>query len=392
MIYMNNLKKEYVEKFQSKLDFLNSEQREAVETIDGPVVVVAGPGTGKTQILTLRIANILKKLGAEFAPNILALTFTNAGVYAMRERLIEFIGVGAAHEVGIFTFHSFADEQIRNNPEIFKKFAFSRPISDIEKIEIIEEILENKKWEYLKTFASDYHYIPEIIKAIDNLKSEAISTEDFLKTFKDIEKRVIENEKEPFYKKKYGKFQAGDLKPMVQKKIEKEKEKQKELLEIYIKYQKKLDEKGLYDFSDMVLSVTSEISKNEDFRMSLQEKYLYLLVDEHQDTNNAQNRLIELIGEADVNEGRPNIFTVGDEKQAIFRFQGASLENFKKFRNKYSDVKVIKLKNNYRSSQNILDTSENLIAGEEKLIAKNPHFSGLKKKLKLEIFLIKNQN
>lgn len=142
---MKKLKEDYLEKFQERLNFLNDEQREAVETIEGPVVVVAGPGTGKTQILTLRIANILNKMGAEFAPNILALTFTNAGVHAMRERLIKFIGVEAAYQVGIFTFHSFAEEQIRNNPEVFKRFAFSRPISDIEKIEIIEEILEKGK-------------------------------------------------------------------------------------------------------------------------------------------------------------------------------------------------------------------------------------------------------
>jgi DNA helicase-2/ATP-dependent DNA helicase PcrA len=141
-----NLKKQktkdqYKKKFQENIEFLNEQQKEAVEKIDGPVVVVAGPGTGKTQILTLRIANILNKLGAEFAPNILALTFTNAGVHAMRKRLAEFVGTELAYQVGIFTFHSFAEEQIKNNPEIFKNFAFSRPITDIEKIEIIEDIL-----------------------------------------------------------------------------------------------------------------------------------------------------------------------------------------------------------------------------------------------------------
>ena len=139
------LKEDYQNKFQERMGFLNKEQKEAVETIEDPVVVVAGPGTGKTQILTLRIANILEKMGAEFAPNILALTFTNAGVHAMRKRLAEFIGTELAYQVGIFTFHSFAEEQIRNNPEVFKNFAFSRPITDIQKIEIIEEILENGK-------------------------------------------------------------------------------------------------------------------------------------------------------------------------------------------------------------------------------------------------------
>ena len=141
---MNN-KKDYQKEFQKGLDFLNSAQKEAVDSIDGPVAVVAGPGTGKTQILTLRIANILDKLGADMAENILALTFTNAGVYAMYERLADFVGTELAHKTSIFTFHSFAENQIKENPEIFTKFTFSRPITDIEKIKIVEEILGNGK-------------------------------------------------------------------------------------------------------------------------------------------------------------------------------------------------------------------------------------------------------
>lgn len=382
-----NLKEEYLKKFKGRMDFLNDEQREAVESIEGPVVVVAGPGTGKTQILTLRIANILNEMGAEFAPNILALTFTNAGVHAMRERLIEFVGVETAYSIGIFTFHSFAEEQIRFNPEVFKNFAFSRPITDIEKIEIVEEILENGKWKSLQTFSSDYHYTQKIIFAIDDLKSDAISPADFEKTFGTIEERILNKlGEDAFYKVNRGVNKKGDLKADAKKKIEGQKEKQKELLVVYEKYQEELKKRRLYDFSDMVLSVVQEAEINQDFRQSLQEKYLYLLVDEHQDTNDAQNRLVELISEAEVNEGRPNIFTVGDEKQAIYRFQGASLENFAKFREKYSDVKLIKLKSNYRSSQNILDSAHSLLAGEAELEAKNGEFSELKEKVKIGEF------
>ncbi len=132
---------EYQQKFKQALKNLNSEQREAVENIEGPVVVVAGPGTGKTQILTLRIVNIIDKLGADFAENILALTYTNAGVQAMKKRLAEFMGTELAYRVNIFTFHAFAEEQIKNYPEFFTDFAFARPIENIEKIEIIEELL-----------------------------------------------------------------------------------------------------------------------------------------------------------------------------------------------------------------------------------------------------------
>jgi len=220
------------------------------------------------------------------------------------------------------------------------------------------------------------------------LKSEAISPEDFEATFDTIKERVLAKEGEDaFYKNsRKGKYEKGDLKPTVEKKIQNQIEKQKELLEVYKKYQEELQKRHLYDFSDMVLSVVQEAEKNADFRLSLQEKYLYLLIDEHQDTNEAQNKMIELIGDAEVNEGRPNIFTVGDEKQAIYRFQGASLETFSAFREKYQDVKVITLKSNYRSSQNILDSAHSLLAGEGKLEAGNPEFSALKEKVKVAEF------
>jgi DNA helicase-2/ATP-dependent DNA helicase PcrA len=200
----------------------------------------------------------------------------------------------------------------------------------------------------------------------------------------------LEKEREnAFYKINRGENKKGDLKKDVLKKIENQKGKQKELLKIYIKYQKKLKEKKLYDFSDMILSVVQEAEKNLDFREKLQEKFLYLLVDEHQDTNNAQSKLIELISEAKVNENKPNIFTVGDEKQAIYRFQGASLDNFHSFKKKYSDVKIIHLEKNYRSSQNILDTSHQILSGEKKLVAENENFSKEKTKIKLGEFFDK---
>jgi len=336
------MKKDYLAKFEEKYSILNSQQKEAVDTIEGPVVVVAGPGTGKTQILTLRIANILKTQGGDFADNILALTFTNAGVHAMRERLADFVGIETAHKVGIFTFHSFADDQIRSNPEIFKKFAFSRPSTDIEKIQIIEEILQNSKLKHLKPFAKDFHYTQSIISVIDELKSNAINPNDLEVSILTLEKRILEQEGESaFYKVNRGENKKGDIKKDVINKIKNQKNKQKELIEIYQKYQDILEEKGLYDFSDMILSVVQEAENNEDFKSVLQEKYLYILVDEHQDTNDAQNKLIEIITSAEVNEGNPNLFTVGDEKQAIYRFQGASLENFLKFKDKYEDVKII---------------------------------------------------
>ncbi len=377
-------KNEYREKFEEEYKRLNSQQKKAVDTIDGPVVVVAGPGTGKTQILTLRIANIIDKLGADVAENILALTFTNAGVFAMRERLTEFIGVEMAYQVNIFTFHSFAEEQIKKNPEYFSRFAFSQPATDIQQIQIVEKLVQETELEYLKTFASDYHYTRDIISAINDLKMEAISPKDFHKSIEKIEERILAEEGENAYlKRKSGDRQKGDLKKAIEDKIIKQRGKQEELAEIYEKYQEELEKQKLYDFSDMILTVVQEAENNQEYLALLREQYQYILVDEHQDTNGAQNRIIELIGGAEVNENRPNIFTVGDEKQAIYAFQGASLENFLKFEKQYDDVTVINLKNNYRSSQQILDSAHSVLAGDTELQAKNEKVANLGHKIKV---------
>ncbi len=384
----SDLKNKYKENFEKSYSILNPEQKDAVDTIEGPVVVVAGPGTGKTQILTLRIANILKQLGGEYAENILALTFTNAGVFAMRKRLSEIIGPETASRVSIFTFHSFCEEEIKKSPDLFPKFAQSKVIDDLEKIKIIEEILTtNKKIKLLKTFGSSFHYTRKIISAIDKLKSEAVGPEEFESSIDGLKDRMIDNAGEDaFYKVNRGNFKKGDVKKTLLDKIEKEEGKQKEISIIYSVYQEKLDETGFYDFSDMILSVVSKAKEDETYLTLLQEKYMYLLVDEHQDTNDSQSKIIELISSAENMEGRPNVFTVGDEKQAIYRFQGASVENFAKFRDLYKDTKVINLKNNYRSGQKILDLAENIISSENSLEAKNPQYNESNTSLKIASF------
>ncbi len=377
MSVLDNKKEKYYKKFTTALENLNLEQRNAVETIEGPVVVVAGPGTGKTQILTLRIANIINKLGSDYTSNILALTFTNAGVLAMRQRLVEFIGVKEAYEVGIYTFHAFADEQIKNNPEFFPQFLASRPVSDVERIQIIDQLLKDGNWSELTLFSSHDYATKDIAEAINDLKMEAITPQSFSETFDTIAERVIANTKDPYYKRQYKTFKAGDLKPTVEQKILKQTARQKELLRLYEQYQEILTRSKLYDFSDMILSVVKTAEENHDFLQVLQEKYLYILVDEHQDTNSAQNHLVELIASASVNEGRPNIFTVGDEKQAIYRFQGASLKNFEKFKTQYCDTKIISLRSNYRSSQKILDSAHSVMPTDTKLQAKHKEFADL---------------
>ncbi len=379
-------KKDREEAYREVYEMLNAGQKKAVDTIEGPVFVMAGPGTGKTQILTLRITNILNKTGV-LPENILALTFTNAGVVAMRKRLAKFMGTENAYRVGIFTFHSFADEQIRTFPEIFEKFAFARPMTEIEKIKIVEDILKNNVFEGLKTFSSNFHYTRDIISAIDDLKSNAVTIKDFEESIISLEARILEDEGEnAYYKVNRGKNKKGDIKETVLKKIKKQELKQKDLAVVYEMYQEKLEELGLYDFSDMILSVVSEAQTNEEFKTALQDKYTHILVDEHQDTNDAQSKLIEILAGEETEEFKPNIFTVGDEKQAIYRFQGASLENFLKFKHKYSNIVEINLEENYRSSQNILDSSHNLLPGKVSLKAKNSEYANEISKINLTEF------
>ena len=337
---------------------LNDEQRTAVDAVEGPVTVIAGPGTGKTQILTLRIANILLKTDAK-PENILALTFTNSGVYAMRKRLRELIG-DVAYRVNIFTFHAFSEYLIKEFPFYFPQFEYSKVIDELEKVKIIEKIIKKGDYENLTSLHDDFMYVVSIKNAIDSIKQEGYSHAQFknlIPNWKD----ALRNDDSIYYKRKYRKYNVGDIKPSEEIKIEKKIARANEVAEIYEKYQDEIKKIKRYDFSDMVLSVLRVLEKDEDFKYDVQEKYQYILVDEHQDTNSGQNKLIEYLTDAEHLGGRPNIFTVGDEKQSIYRFQGASDETFGHFHSLFNDITNITLKNNYRSTQNILSGAHSVI-------------------------------
>jgi DNA helicase-2/ATP-dependent DNA helicase PcrA len=337
--------------FEARYKELNTQQKKAVDTIDGPVMVIAGPGTGKTSILTLRIANILKTTDTS-ADSILALTFTESGAYSMRKKLADIIG-SSAYKVGIYTFHGFCNDIIKNYPEEFPRIIGANNISDIDQIKIIEKIIDDTKFEILKPYGDIYHYVKSLISEIHNLKQENISP-------KDLEKR-LKKQKEDFdqtpdlYHEK-GKYK-GEMKG-IYKDLEKNIKKNKELQKVYVAYEAALETEKLYDYQDMILEVIRAMESNKDLLLQLQEKYQYVLADEHQDANNSQNKILELISGFHEN---PNIFIVGDEKQAIFKFQGASLENFLYFQKLYPNAVLIHLEENYRSSQTILDASHSLI-------------------------------
>lgn len=334
---------------------LNPQQKEAVDAIEGPVMVIAGPGTGKTQILTLRIANILKQTDTT-PDSILALTFTEAAAANMRQRLVSVIG-SAAYYVNIFTFHGFCNHIIQEHAERFETIIGFNNASQVDQIDIIRSLLEEGSFEYLKPFGDHFFHVQNILGGIRDLKKEGIGAQEFSDLVaKSKEALLARND---LYHTKGA--HKGSMKVVYQKEL-RQIGKNEELATFYHGYQAALAERRLYDFEDMLLAVIAELEAHKDFLLEIQEKYHYILVDEHQDTNGAQNKILELLSNFFPN---PNLFVVGDEKQAIFRFQGASLDNFLYFKDAFADVRLVKLVHNYRSTQHILDASQSLIEHNE---------------------------
>ncbi|NBV77324.1 ATP-dependent helicase [bacterium] len=359
--------------FSKAIKGLNSGQKQAVEALVGPVMVVAGPGTGKTHVLTLRIANILQKTDTP-PDGILALTFTEAGASNMRKRLGKMIGA-AAYRVRIHTFHSYCHDVIRRFPDDFPRIIGSEALSQVEKVEIIEHILASGAWKILKPFTSPLHYLDDIRATISELKRENFSPAAF-KTFVQKEQKVFEATDDLYHESGAHKAETsgkarsspdalqnkafrGEMKGKYHTKA-KQYERSLELAEIFALYEKELRERKRFDFEDMIVEVVQALEKNEDLRLRLQEESLYVLADEHQDANTSQNRLLELLSDGD----SPNLFVVGDDKQAIFRFQGASLENFHYFKSVFPSAQRVTLSESYRSGQKILDTAHALITGD----------------------------
>jgi DNA helicase-2/ATP-dependent DNA helicase PcrA len=362
--------------FETLYSKLNPAQKQAVDTIEGPVMVIAGPGTGKTTLLTLRIANILKKTDTP-PSGILAITFTDAGVKAMKSKLRDIIG-SQADEVRIHTFHGFASSVMSEFPDHFTAIDGFKQMTDIEAVELVRSILEAKEFSSLRPLGKPDLYIHPIISAITEAKREALSVLS-IKEYVEKEIDTIKNDEASISTRGASK---GELKADAKKKIERL-EKTALFADVYAEYEERKKKEKLMDYDDLILKVLVAFGSDELLLRLVQEKYLYLLVDEHQDTNDSQNLMIRLI--ADFFES-PNLFVVGDEKQAIYRFQGASVENFLRFEKAWPNMQVISLEENYRSHQQILDASfamieTNYAEGEhEKLRVKLR--SGLKKDTK----------
>jgi len=352
-------------KFAEEFARLNEKQQLAVNTIEGPVMVIAGPGTGKTQILASRIGKIL--LDTDTLPeNILCLTYTDAGVVAMRKRLLQFIGPDA-YKVNIYTFHAFCNDVIQENLSLFEKTALD-PISDLEKVELFKHLIDTfPKGHPLKRYRGDVYFE---IKNLDNLFS-TMKREGWTPAF--INERIdayiesLPTRDEFVYKRKYKNFMPGDLKT---EKIEEQKERMEKLraaVNEFDRFQQLMRLRNRYDFDDMINWVIKAFEENKTLLANYQERFLYILVDEYQDTSGTQNRIVQLLISY---WDKPNVFVVGDDDQSIYRFQGANVENMLQFADSYKEsLLTVVLTNNYRSTQPILDISKTLISrNEERLV------------------------
>jgi DNA helicase-2/ATP-dependent DNA helicase PcrA len=376
---MNTTPNKYNKKFLETLPKLNVKQRRAVEQIEGPVLVVAGPGTGKTQILAARIGKILLETDTD-AHSILCLTYTDAGAVAMRKRLFDFIGPDAYH-VNIYTFHAFCNDIIQENLDYFGKLNLD-PISDLDSAMLFKELIDELPNSHLlKRLTGDIYYDVPRLRSLFSVMKRENWDEDMISQAVTEYLEDLPNREEFIYKRGNPAkgIKPGDPK---QKDIDAAKELMTKLIAAvgeYQRYNAKMENKGWYDYDDMIIWVLKTFSENEDLLRRYQEKYLYVLVDEFQDTSGSQNELLKsLLSYWDT----PNVFVVGDDDQSIFRFQGASTKNIENFKADFPNAVEVVLDENYRSNQTILDISKELITNNQKrrekhLISKNARFTDL---------------
>ena len=304
---------------------LNPQQREAVEHTEGPLLILAGAGSGKTKVITHRISHLIKK-GHAFPENILALTFTNKAADEMRNRVEKIISLNSLNRVSgcwISTFHSACVRILRRDID---KLGFGRDFV----IYDANDSLSLLKGCMKELNISDDLYPPKsIVGKISNLKNELIE------------------------------------------RIQNPEDKTQEIIgSIYALYQKRLKENNALDFDDLLMKAVLLFENVPDVLKNYKERFKYLMVDEYQDTNHAQYRLVQILS-----SGHRNICVVGDDDQCIYQWRGATIRNIMEFERDYPDVKVVKLEENYRSTQNILDAawavvSRNLYRKEKKLWTK----------------------
>jgi len=342
---------EMVSTFEAEYKKLNEEQRQAVEAIDGPVMVVAGPGTGKTQILSLRIANILKKTDIK-ADGILCLTFTNSAVEAMRERLVRYLGE-EGKKVNVFTFHSFGLKIIEEHFKVLRLPEAPKLLDETESAVFFDEIINGNDWEYLRPRADYLRYVGDLRSLISLLARERISRADLGSAIKN-EVDSLEKDEKSFSTRGESK---GKLKKEAGERLE-ALEKTKEIAKFLEFYERAKKEKNILDYDDVLENLVKIVETGEDALSEIRERYLYVLIDEHQDSSRVQNEFLKKVW-SEVEQ--PNIFVVGDDRQLIYGFSGASIDHFKGFKKTFPEAKLVPLVENYRSTQVILDAAHALL-------------------------------
>lgn len=349
--------------FLHELQRLNNEQRFAVEQYEGPMMVIAGPGTGKTQMLSARVGAIILN-GAAQPHNILCLTYTDAGAVAMRKRLHSFIGPDA-YRVAIQTFHGFCNQVIREHGSHFPKREMDL-LDDLEKKKLLKSIIKELPLGHLlKKHRGDFFFEAGRLSSLFDLMGREQLDPEYIIAQTDAYIRLIEEDTEPFAFPDFRMRKAG--KNAKKGELNAKFSELKERLEVlktaaplwYVYRDRKL-EANRYDYNDMINWVLKAFEQNTYLLQLYQERYTYVLVDEFQDTNGAQLKLVNHL--VSYWEEDPNLFVVGDDDQAIYSFQGANFLNLKSLLDQYpKTMQALVLKENYRSTQTILDAARGLI-------------------------------
>ena len=299
---------------------LNDAQKEAVLHLDGPLLIVAGAGSGKTKVLTSRIANIIKEKKA-FPNQILAVTFTNKAAKEMQTRVSNILGSTAIGLSWLGTFHSICAKLLRKHASAANLNYNFTIIDTDDQIRLIKNICKGENID-IKQLSPKF-----ILAIIDRWKNKGYYPEEVKINNKDIYEKTI--------------------------------------LPLYKIYQQKLTDLNSCDFGDLILHTVKILERNEDIREIYSKNFKYILVDEYQDTNFIQSRWLNLLSERN-----KNICCVGDDDQSIYSWRGAEIKNFLEFDQVYENTKVIRLEQNYRSSQNILSVASNLISNNQNRIGK----------------------
>lgn len=307
------------------LDGLNPEQREAVETLNGPVLVLAGAGTGKTRVLTTRIAHILETNSA-YPSQILAVTFTNKAAREMKERIGHLVGGAVEGMPWLGTFHSIGVKLLRKHAELVGLKSDFTILDTDDVIRLIKQLiqaegLDDKRWP-AKQFAG----------MIDNWKNKGLTPPDIAE---------------------------GDARAFANGKGR----------ELYAAYQNRLRTLNACDFGDLLMHPITIFRKHPDILKEYHQRFRYILVDEYQDTNVAQYMWLRLLAQRPKGEPQ-NVCCVGDDDQSIYGWRGAEVDNILRFDKDFPGAKVIKLERNYRSTEHILGAAGQLIANNEGRLGK----------------------